>query len=149
MSSPPHVCEFGSSSCTTSAVRYVCTTRGNCLPVRQRRGAVVATEAPSGKKGAPRCPLPFVPQVTRIRLPSNSLLKGRVCHRHDRISSGSDVSLESLKCGIVQQGLPGTHGRRARTVRKVSERLNGNSLQGRIGISPPTLASMADRSNEP
>src|SRR6267142_305648 len=62
------------TSCTPAAVPIsVCTKRGTACPSGSGERAVVATEAPLRvKRRTIACPIPFVPPVTRHRLPLNS-----------------------------------------------------------------------------
>src|ERR1700686_1172312 len=62
------------TSCTPAAVPIsVCTNRATVRPSGSGERAVVATEAPLRvKRRTIACPMPFVPPVTRTRLPLNS-----------------------------------------------------------------------------
>src|SRR5207244_2342143 len=62
------------TSCTPAAVPIsVCTNRATACPSGSGERAVVATEAPLRvKRRTIACPMPFVPPVTRTRLPLNS-----------------------------------------------------------------------------
>src|SRR5712664_3622448 len=62
------------TSCTPAAVPIsVCTKRATACPSGSGERAVVATEAPLRvKRRTIACPIPFVPPVTRTRLPLNS-----------------------------------------------------------------------------
>src|SRR5260370_31833467 len=62
------------ASCTPAAVPIsVCTNRATACPFGSGERAVVATQAPLRvKRRTIACPMPFVPPVTRTRLPLNS-----------------------------------------------------------------------------
>jgi len=80
----------------------------NRLPIRQRKRAFVATEAPLRVK---RCTNSLshtlCAAVTRTRLPLNpSAETGKGIHRHDRISHEA-ILLLKLKMGSQFNGLPG------------------------------------------
>src|SRR5260370_5832609 len=62
------------TSCTPAVVPIsVCTKRATAWPSGSGERAVVATEAPHRvKRRTIACPIPFVPPVTRTRLPLNS-----------------------------------------------------------------------------
>src|SRR4029077_20487219 len=134
--------------CTPAAVPIsVCTNRATACPSGSGERAVVATEAPLRvKRRTIACPMPFVPPVTRIRLPLNSSPETGKGYVIVMIESPMKQSCrwKVWRCGLLQHlreitGESGTHHHQG------SERLNVDRLKDVSVFRVRRLLLLTDR----